>query len=404
MSPESTRQRRILTPDSKLSTSGFRFIILTPDFRFQTPDFDERMMRRALELAARGAGRVSPSPLVGCVIVAPGGKTVGEGFYIYEEVRHAETIALEQAGARARGATAYVTLEPHAHYGRTAPCTEALIKAGVTRVVAPIEDPNPLVSGKGFESLRAAGIEVQTGVLEREGARLNETYIHQMRRGRPFVHLKLACSLDGKIATREGDSRWITGEDSRARVHQLRHQYDAILIGAGTARADDPLLTDRSGKPRRRPPVRVVLDESLCLSPDSRLVKTARETPLLIFTSERANTTAVSSLESSGVKVIKEADGGRDLRIVLEELGKLSIQSVLIEGGANVAGAFTDARLIDKASFFIAPIIIGGREARTAVGGMGAPRIADALNLQEVEITRRGRDVEITGYILRNEE
>jgi diaminohydroxyphosphoribosylaminopyrimidine deaminase/5-amino-6-(5-phosphoribosylamino)uracil reductase len=369
----------------------------------ETWNFDERMMWRALELAARGLGQVSPSPLVGCVIVSRSGEVVGEGFYVYEQVSHAETIALEQAGEKARGATAYVTLEPHAHYGRTPPCTEVLIKAGIARVVAPVEDPNPLVSGKGFGHLRAAGIEVQTGMLEREATRLNEAYIHSMRHARPFVHLKLACSLDGKIATRTGDSRWITGDESRARVHELRHQYDAILIGAGTATADNPLLTDRSGKPRRRPPARVVLDESLRLSMDSQLVMTALETPLLVFTSDRADSLAVSSLEKRGVEVIRDASGGRDLRAVLQELYKRSIQSVLIEGGANVAGAFLDAGLIDKVSFFIAPIIIGGRGATVAVGGTGAERIADAANLQDVEFIQRGRDLEITGYITRDE-
>jgi len=362
-------------------------------------DFDERMMRRALELAARGLGQVSPSPLVGCVIASRSGKIVGEGFYIYEQVRHAETIALEQSGAQARGATAYVTLEPHAHHGRTPPCTEALIEAGIARVVVPIEDPNPLVSGKGFAHLRAAGVEVQRGLLEREAIRLNEAYIHSMRHARPFVHLKLACSLDGKIATRTGDSRWITGEQSRARVHQLRHQYDAILIGAGTATADNPLLTDRSGKARRRPLVRVVLDESLRLSPDSQLVMTARESPLLVYSSERADSAAVSALEARGVEVIRDASGGRDLRAVLQELDERSIQSVLVEGGANVAGAFLDADLIDRASFFIAPIVIGGRDAPTAVGGTGAQRIADAANLHNVELIQRGRDIEVTGII-----
>jgi diaminohydroxyphosphoribosylaminopyrimidine deaminase/5-amino-6-(5-phosphoribosylamino)uracil reductase len=357
------------------------------------------MMRRALELAARGSGQVSPSPLVGCVIASSGGEIVGEGFYIYEQVRHAETIALEQAGARARGATAYVTLEPHAHHGRTPPCTEALIKAGIARVVAPVEDPNPLVSGKGFAHLRAAGVDIQTGLLEREATRLNEAYIHSMRKARPFVHLKLACSLDGKIATRTGDSRWITGEQSRARVHLLRHQYDAILIGAGTATADNPLLTDRSGKARRRPLVRTVLDESLRLSPDSQLVMTARESPLMVFTSERADSSTVSALEKRGVEVVKDASGGRDIRAVLQELYKRSIQSVLVEGGANVAGAFLDASLIDRASFFIAPIIIGGRDAPVAIGGTGAQRIADAANLDEVEIIRHGRDIEVTGIL-----
>jgi diaminohydroxyphosphoribosylaminopyrimidine deaminase/5-amino-6-(5-phosphoribosylamino)uracil reductase len=367
----------------------------------ETWNFDERMMRRALELAARGLGQVSPSPLVGCVIAARGGEIAGEGFYIYEEVRHAETIALEQAGEQARGATAYVTLEPHAHHGRTPPCTEALIKAGIARVVVPVEDPNPLVSGKGFAHLRGAGVEVQTGTLEREATRLNEAYIHSMRHARPFVHLKLACSLDGKIATRTGDSRWITGEESRARVHLLRHQYDAILIGAGTAAADNPLLTDRSGRVRRRPLLRVVLDEKLCLSPDSQLVMTAREFPLLVYTSERADSSVLSALETRGVEIIKDASGGRDLRAVLQELGRRSIQSVLVEGGSNVAGAFLDAGLIDRVSFFIAPIIIGGRDAPVAIGGTGAQRITDAADLDEVEIIRHGRDLEVTGLCLK---
>jgi diaminohydroxyphosphoribosylaminopyrimidine deaminase / 5-amino-6-(5-phosphoribosylamino)uracil reductase len=364
-----------------------------------TSDFDERMMRRALELAALGVGQVSPSPLVGCVIVASDGEVAGEGFFLYDEVKHAETIALEQAGAKALGATAYVTLEPHAHQGRTPPCTQALIRAGITRVVVPIEDPNPLVSGKGFDELRAAGVKVKTGLLEREATKLNEAYIHAMRTGQPFVHLKLACSLDGKIATRAGDSRWITGEESRTRVHELRHLYDAILIGTGTARADDPLLTDRSEKLRRRPLVRIVLDEKLALSSQSNLAKTAKEFPLLIFTSESTQESSISALTERGVEVIRDAGGGRNPRSVLRELGRRSIQSVLVEGGANVAGAFLDAGLVNKVSFFIAPMIIGGRDAPSAIAGHGAEKIADAANLQDVEITNRGRDVEVTGYI-----
>src|SRR6266567_7699943 len=195
---------------------------------------DRQLMARALELAARGIGQVSPGPLVGTVMVGESGEVVGEGFYVYDQIKHAETVALEQAGSRAQGATAYVSLEPHAHQGRTSPCTEALIKAGIKRVVAPIEDPNPQVSGKGFQHLRSAGIEVCTGLLAREAERLNEKYLHFMRTARPFIHLKLATSLDGKVATRTGDSRWITGKESRARVHELRHEYDAILIGSGT--------------------------------------------------------------------------------------------------------------------------------------------------------------------------
>lgn len=361
------------------------------------------MMRRALELAALGAGQVSPGPLVGCVVVSRAGEIVGEGFYVYEQIRHAETVALEQAGARARGGTAYVSLEPHAHQGRTPPCTEALISAGVARVVAPIEDPNPLVSGNGFAALRAAGLEVQTGLLEREAARLNEAYVHSIRNARPFVHLKLASSLDGKIATRTHDSRWITGAESRARVQELRHQSDAILVGAGTIKADDPLLTDRSDRPRRKPLVRVVLDEKLSLSPESQLATTAHEIPTLVFAAESASDDAAAALTGRGVEVVKDARGGRDLRAVLAQLYERSVRSVLVEGGAQVAGAFLDARLVDRVSFFVAPIVIGGRDAPAAVGGLGPAKLADAVNLHDVEVVHHGRDLEVTGYIRRDE-
>ncbi|HEY1403373.1 MAG TPA: bifunctional diaminohydroxyphosphoribosylaminopyrimidine deaminase/5-amino-6-(5-phosphoribosylamino)uracil reductase RibD, partial [Pyrinomonadaceae bacterium] len=358
---------------------------------------DERLMRRALELAARGGGRVSPSPLVGCVI-ARDGEIVGEGFYLYEGVKHAETLALEQAGERARGATAYVSLEPHAHQGRTPPCTIALIRAGVRRVVAPGEDPNPLVSGRGFAHLREAGLEVEVGLLAPEAARLNEKYIHAMRHARPFVHLKLACSLDGRIATRTGDARWITNEQSRARVHLLRHEYDAILVGAGTAATDDPLLTDRSGLPRHRPLARILLDDELRLSAEAQLAQTARENPLIIFTSTAAAERAAETLRARGAEIVCGPRGARDLRAALEELHRRSLQSVLVEGGARVAGMFLDAGLVDKVSFFVAPLIIGGSEARAAVSGTGAARIADATRLRDVEITQHGSDVEITGY------
>lgn len=361
-------------------------------------DTDRRLMQRALELAAKGIGQVSPGPLVGCVIASPQGEVVGEGFYVYEQLKHAETYALEQAGARAKGATAYVSLEPHAHHGRTPPCTDALIKAGIARVVAPIEDPNPKVSGKGFEHLRTAGVEVSVGLLAREAEKFNEKYLHFMRTGHPFVHLKLAASLDGKIATRTGDSRWITGAESRARAHELRHEYDAILVGAGTALADDPLLTDRSGKKRRIPLVRVVLDEALTISPDSRLATSAREAPVLIFAGDSVSPSKSEALESPGVEVVRDMANGRDLLRVLDELGKRTVQSVLVEGGANVAGNFLDAGLVNKVSFFIAPLIIGGRDAPTAVGGKGAATLAEAIELQDVEITQRGRDVEFTGY------
>ncbi|MBV9209532.1 MAG: bifunctional diaminohydroxyphosphoribosylaminopyrimidine deaminase/5-amino-6-(5-phosphoribosylamino)uracil reductase RibD, partial [Acidobacteria bacterium] len=308
------------------------------------------------------------------------------------------TLALEQAGELARGATAYVSLEPHAHHGRTPPCSEALIKAGIKRVVAAIEDPNPLVSGKGFSHLREAGIEVCVGLLASEAAKQNEKYTHCIKEHRPFIHLKLAASLDGRIATRTGDSRWITGAESRARVHELRHEYDAILIGAGTALADDPLLTDRSGHTRRRPLVRVVLDSRLRLTSNSQLAQTARDAPVLVYTSEESDEARAAELAACGVEVVRVANPSRGFDEMMRDLARRSIQSVLVEGGATVAGALLDAKLADKISFFIAPLIIGGRDAPTAINGLGAERIKDAISLRDIETTPHGRDLEITGY------
>lgn len=351
-------------------------------------------MARALELSLKGVGQVSPGPLVGCVVVSPAGENVGEGFYIFEEVKHAETIALQLAGERARGGTAYVSLEPHAHHGRTPPCTNALIAAGIKRVVAPIEDLNPKVSGKGFAHLRAAGISVQTGLLRDEAAQINEAYLHYMTTGLPFVHLKLAVSLDGKIATRTGDSRWITGPESRARAHELRHQYDAIMVGAGTAITDDPLLIDRTGLPRRRPIVRVVLDDALRLSPNSQLATTTQQAPVIVFGGP--DKTRAKELRARGVEIVNSNRG--DLYEVLRELAGRSLQSVLVEGGAGIAGEFVDAGLVNKVTFFIASKIIGGTAALSAVGGRGVEMMADALELENIRVVQRGKDVEVTGY------
>jgi diaminohydroxyphosphoribosylaminopyrimidine deaminase/5-amino-6-(5-phosphoribosylamino)uracil reductase len=357
-------------------------------------DTDRRMMARALDLAGKGVGQVSPGPLVGCVVVGASGEIVGEGFYVFEDIKHAETIALEVAGEKARGGTAYVSLEPHAHYGRTAPCTDALITAGIKRVVAPIEDLNPKVSGKGFAHLRTAGVIVETGLLRDEATQVNEAYLHYMTTGLPFVHLKLATSLDGKIATRAGDSRWITGPDARARAHELRHAYDAILVGAGTVTTDDPLLTDRSGLPRRRSLVRVVLDENLRLSPESQLATTISEAPVIVFGDPASPGTA--ALRAQGVEIVNATRC--DLNGVLHELASRSLQSVLVEGGSTIAGEFLDSGLVNKVTFFIAPKIVGGVEAPGAVGGAGVDAMAEALELERVTIAQRGKDIEVTGY------
>lgn len=353
------------------------------------------MTMRALDLARKGVGLVSPNPLVGCVIVSAAGQIVGEGAYIYDSVAHAEVLALEQAGERATGATAYVSLEPHSHYGRTAPCTDALIKAGIKRVVAPIEDPNPLVSGRGFEKLREAGIEVTFGVGAEEAARVNEKFIVWHQKKRPLVHLKLAMSLDGRISLNSSVSTALSGDVARGRVQELRHEYDAILIGGNTARVDDPNLTDRSGRPRRRPLVRVILDNRLQLEPSSQLARTASEIPTIVFTSQGNETKELADL---GVEVIELPNGSRDLDEVLKCLAERDLQSVLVEGGTEIAGAFCDAKLVDKLTLVVAPIIIGGNTAPAAVGGVGAKNLGDAFGLESIAVEKLGRDIEITGY------
>jgi diaminohydroxyphosphoribosylaminopyrimidine deaminase/5-amino-6-(5-phosphoribosylamino)uracil reductase len=362
------------------------------------------MMQRALELAAQGFGQVSPGPLVGTVILDEAGNVAGEGFYVYDEVKHAETIALEQAGDKARGGTAYVSLEPHAHQGRTPPCTDALIAAGIKRVVAPIEDPNPKVSGRGFAHLRQAGIEVSIGVKEDQATRLNESYIHFMRTGRPFVHLKMAVSLDGKVATATGDSRWITSEESRARVHELRHRYDAIMVGGRTARTDDPLLTDRSGLKRRRPLERVVIEQYLHLSPESQLAQTTDAGPVIIFAHEESDSETLAALEARGIEVICQESSELDLGATLDELGRRSLQSVLVEGGPLLAGLLLEAGLVNKLTFFIAPIIIGSQDAPSAIGGCGVEKIAEAPQLERFQVSLHGPDVELTGYLKSKDE
>ena len=352
---------------------------------------------RAIELAKEGIGLVSPNPLVGCVVVSTSGEVVGEGTYVYDDVTHAEVIAIEQAGERAKGGTAYVSLEPHAHHGKTRPCTEALISAGIDRVVAPIEDPNPLVSGKGFTKLRETGVEVVTGVLADEATKLNEKFICWHKKKRPFVHLKLAMSLDGRISLNKSISAALSGQSALTRVHELRHEHDGILIGANTAIIDNPNLTDRSGKLRRRPLARIVLDNSLRLPKEHTLVTTAQETPTLVFTSN-IDPVDTDPLIDLGVEVVPVEGGPRNLVDVMEELYRRAIQSVLVEGGTEVAGAFIDARLVDKITLMIAPIIVGGQEAPVAIGGKGVESLCDALRLRDVSVEKHDADIEITGY------
>jgi diaminohydroxyphosphoribosylaminopyrimidine deaminase/5-amino-6-(5-phosphoribosylamino)uracil reductase len=358
-------------------------------------EFDIKMTRRSLELASFGIGQVSPSPLVGCVIVADNGEIVGEGSYIYDKVTHAEVTALNQAGELAKGGTAYVSLEPHSYHGRTKPCTEALLNAGIRRVVCPIEDPNPKVSGKGFAQLRANGIEVETGILRDEAAKLNEKFCVWHQKQRPFVHLKMAMSLDGRISLDNSVSTTLSGKESALKVQSLRHEHDAILVGGNTALVDNPSLTDRSGKPRRRKLVRVVLDNRLRIPLESKLVTTANETPTLII-SNSDDEAKIEKLIECGVDV--ERVNARDLNAVLEALRKRDLQSILVEGGTEIAGAFCDAELVDKLTFIVAPIVIGGHTAPSAIGGNGANSLEKVMRLKDFEIFKHGGDYEFTGY------
>lgn len=363
----------------------------------ELPNIDFDLTASALRLAAEGIGLVSPNPLVGCVIAAADGSVVGEGTYIKKNLVHAEAIALGQAGDRARGGTAYVSLEPHDHHGKTPPCTEALINAGIRRVVCPIEDPNPLVSGKGFERLRNSGVEVVTGILADEASRLNEKFVCWHKKQRPFVHLKLAMSLDGRISLKKSVSTALSGDAARERVQAIRHEHDAILVGANTAVIDDPSLTDRSGRPRLRPLARVILDNRLRLPADSILATTTSEAPTIAYTN-CIDPERVARLADKGVEVVEIDLGARNLRGVLADLYRREIQSVLVEGGTEVAGAFVDSGLVDKVTLIYAPLLIGGREAPNAIGGKGAKELSDALQLTQVTIANLGADIEITGY------
>lgn len=361
------------------------------------PDF----IQLTLELAAQGKGLVSPNPLVGSIVVKDG-VIVGRGFHRYAEFKHAEVWALEEAGPQAKGATVYVNLEPCSHQDvgkRTPPCVQALIDAGVKRVVAAMVDPNPRVNGRGFEKLRAAGIEVEIGVLNEAAQQLNEKFIKYVTTRLPFVHLKTACSLDGRIATHTGESKWITGAAARAASQALRHEYDAILVGIGTVLADDPALTERTGLPRHRPFARIVLDSKLRLPLDSQLVQTARETPLIVFTSTD-DTAKQAQLIAAGAQILRveRNEEGLCLPQVLHELGQQQLTSLIVEGGADVAGAFVQQRLIDKVSFFLAPKLIGGRAAYPAIGGAGFARLSQALQLRDVTIQPHDADFELTGY------
>ena len=372
---------------------------------------DEHYMRQALDLARQGAALTSPGARVGAVIVDSKGQVAGNGFYTYDGIKHAEILALEQANEKARGGTIYLNLEPHCHQGRTPPCTDALIAAGIARVVAAMADPNPKVAGKGFAQLRAAGITVEPGLFENEARRMNEAFAKYILTHRPLVTLKSGMTLDGKIAGPHGGSvnapiaadRWVTSEESRKHAQSLRHESDAILVGAGTITADDPLLTDRTGLPRRRPLQRVVLDSRLRCPLDSQLVKTAQNDVLIFcsFAEEKKR----QALEERGVRVQQiplgsgANDGRPDFREITQRLGELEITSLLIEGGALVNWAALAANVVDKVFLYYAPKILGGTASIPFAGGEGFSRMSEAAQIKDMVLHRFAGDFAVEGYL-----
>src|SRR5580698_4048219 len=370
-------------------------------------DTDEPFLRRALDLARQGIGLTSPNPCVGAVVVDAKGTIVGTGSHTYDGLKHAEILALKHAGEKARGATLYINLEPCSHQGRTAPCADALIAAGIARVVASMQDPNPQVRGKGFEKLRGAGIDVSLGILEDEAKSLNESFAKYIRQHVPLVTLKAAMTLDGKIAPPPKQSNlaprpdWITGESARAHVQELRHQNDAILVGVGTVIADDPLLTDRSGRSRRRPLLRVILDSRLRLPLESRVVKTAQEDLLVLcsFAEEKKR----KQLQQCGVWVEQipqpTSEGHPDLTAVIKHLGEREITSLMIEGGAMVNWAALSSGIVDKIFFYYAPKILAGTGAVPFSAGAGFAHLADAAQVTSLRLHRFGEDFAVEGYL-----
>lgn len=363
---------------------------------------DERYMQRALELAIKAEGDTSPNPVVGCVIVDADGNIVGEGYHHKAGEPHAEINALAEAKQLARGATAYVTLEPCAHYGRTGPCCVALARAGIKKVVVACTDPNPLVAGQGIQYLRLQGVEVVTGICEKEALRLNERFFTWISKQRPFITLKYAMTLDGKIAARTGDSKWITGEEARTFAHRLRRQHDAVLVGIGTVLADDPELTCRMVQGKN--PVRVVLDSKLKISLMATVLNPAADTLIITgLDADRIKAEALAALPNVEVIRLPEKNGHLPIDLVIAVLAQRGITSVLVEGGSAVHGAFKDAGFADRIYAFIAPKLVGGSQGFTPMGGVGSDFIEDGWQLDEVEYKILGQDFLITGLVRKEE-
>jgi len=366
-------------------------------------DFDEQMMARALELAGRGLGRVEPNPAVGAVVTS-GETVVGEGYHQFFGGPHAEVNALAAAGERARGATMYVTLEPCCHYGKTPPCTDAVIRAGIARVVVAMQDPFEKVAGRGLALLREAGIQVDLGLCEKSAMKLNAPYLKLHLRGLPFFTAKWAMTLDGKIATESGDSTWISSAASREIVHRMRDRADAVMIGVRTAVRDDPLLTCRLDGGRS--PRRIVVDSKARLPLASRLVATVQEAPLWVACGRSAPPERVQALAEAGCRVISlpERADHVDLTALARTLAREPLTNVLAEGGAELFGSLFEAQLVDRVMVFVAPKLLGGKNAPTAVLGVGFPSVSEAWTVRDLSVTRIGEDVLVEGDVSYGEE
>ncbi len=372
---------------------------MTNSYPEEQKKIDEMYMERALALAAKGRGTTTPNPMVGAVIVKDG-RIIGEGYHIRAGEGHAEVNAFRNAVEDVTGATMYVTLEPCSHYGKTPPCADKIVEKKIGRVVVGALDPNPLVAGRGIEKIRNAGIPVVTGILAEKSVALNEVFMKYIVTKRPFVLLKAAMSLDGKIATVGGESQWISCETSREEVHRLRHELTGIMVGIGTVLADDPMLNCRI--PGGKQPVRIVVDSHLSIPENSRLAGSAKEFPLIVAAVEGSDAAKKERLEAENVQVLEvpaDAGGHVDLNRLMDALGEMKIDSILLEGGGRLAEGALQAGIVDKVQFYIAPMLIGGEAAKTPVEGRGIAALSQAWHISDWKAEMMGDDIKITGYI-----
>jgi len=357
----------------------------------------EYYMRRAMELALKAKGKTSPNPMVGAIVVK-NAKIIGEGFHQQAGLAHAEIVALDEAGKKAKGATLYVTLEPCAHFGRTPPCVDRIIKSGIKEVIVGMVDPNPINNGKGINVLRQNRIKVETGFLAEELRKINESFIKYISKRMPFVTVKVAQSLDGKIATRTGDSKWITSDKSRAYAHKIRTQFDAVMVGVNTVLKDNPRLDAWFS---RRHPVKIIVDSQLSIPQNANLFSGKSQVIIVTLPVRPGQETENRKLLAAKAKIleVREKDGQINLKDMMKKLAQLEITNILVEGGGMLIGSLFDDGLVDKILFFISPKIIGGKESTSSVMGKGVERVEKALRLKETKLRRFGEDVLVVAYV-----